>query len=66
VWRGYHACSPLTAEELAALPDMVIAIQLICVAAFAGSDAYAHLADVNRQMLEMILENEAQLRKPLA
>lgn len=66
VWQGYHARSPLTAEELAALPDMVIAIQLICVAAFAGSDAYAHLADVNRQMLEWILANGDQLRRPIA
>lgn len=66
VRRGYHQHSPLSSEELEALPDMIIAIQLICVAAFAGTDTYAHLAEVNRKMLEMILENENLLRQSLS
>ncbi len=66
VRRGYHRYSPLSSDELEALPDMIIAIQLICVAAFSGTDTYAHLAEVNRQMLEMILENENLLRQPLS
>lgn len=65
IWRGYHAASPLSEEEQHALPDMVIAIQLICIAAFTGSDAYAALAQTNRQMLECILSAESQIRCPL-
>ena len=63
IWHGYHACSPLTTEEWQALPDMVIALQLICVAAFSGTDTHAQLAQINCQMLEMMLENENLLRK---
>lgn len=62
IWQGYHARSPLTEEEWQALPDMVIALQLICVAAFAGSDAHARLSQVNQQMLRMMLEKEELLR----
>ncbi len=65
IWQGYHAASPLTDGECTALPDMVIAIQLICVAAFTGTDRFAHLAATNRQMLAMILQNEAALRQSI-
>jgi len=65
IWQGYHACCPLTLEEQQALPDMVIALQLICVAAFAGSETHAGLAQVNQQMLCMILEKEQLLRVAL-
>lgn len=63
IWQGYHHVSPLTQEEWQALPDMVIALQLICVAAFAGTDTHAQLAQVNQQMLSMMLENEELLRE---
>lgn len=59
IWQGYHSRSPLTAEEWQALPDMVIALQLICVAAFSGSETHAQLAQINCQMLGMMLENES-------
>ncbi len=65
VWQGYHSQSPLSDREQQALPDMVIAIQLICVAAFTGSDAFARQASVNRQMLEVILASEELLRQPI-
>lgn len=65
IWQGYHARSPLTAEERQALPDMVIALQLICVAAFAGTDTHRQLAETNCRMLEMILANEPLLRQPI-
>ena len=61
LWRGYHSLNPLTAQETAALPDMVIAVQLICVAAFAGTQKYAELGEINQKMLRMILKNEAKL-----
>lgn len=57
VWQGYDAVSSLTEAEWRALPDMVLAIQLICVAAFVGSDKYAHLYEVNRQMLAFIVQH---------
>lgn len=57
IWRGYHAVSPLTDAEWRALPDMVVGIQLTCVAAFAGSDRFAHQFDVNKQMLQFILQH---------
>ncbi len=63
IWQGYHALSPLSQEEWDALPDMVIALQLICVAAFSGTDTHAQLAEVNQQMLRMMLANEPLLRK---
>jgi Ser/Thr protein kinase RdoA (MazF antagonist)/AraC-like DNA-binding protein len=59
---GYDAHTPLTREEWEALPDMVIAIELICVAAFAGTEKYAQLAQVNQEMLCMVLKNEARMR----
>lgn len=63
IWQGYDAHSPLSPEEWKALPDMVIALQLICVAAFAGTDAHAQLAEVNQQMLQMMLAHEDLLRQ---
>lgn len=63
IWRGYHAASALTREECQTLPDMVIAIELICVAAFSGSDRFAHALEMNRQMLAVVLEGETRLRQ---
>lgn len=57
IWAGYDAVSPLTEEEWDALPHMVLAIQLTCVAAFAGSDKLAQQFEINQQMLQFILKN---------
>lgn len=57
IWQGYDALEPLSAMEKEALPDMVLAIQLTCVAAFAGSDKLAQQFEVNQQMLNFILQN---------
>ena len=54
IWDGYDSADSLTGEEWRALPDMVLAIQLTCVAAFAGSDKLAQLFDINREMLNFI------------
>lgn len=62
IWQGYDASSPLSPEECDALGDMVIAIQLICVAAFAGSDRFAQLEEINQKMLRMMIENKDKLR----
>lgn len=57
IWHGYDAVSPLTPEEWTALPDMVLAIQLTCVAAFAGSDKLVQQFEVNQHMLQFIRTN---------
>lgn len=57
IWQGYDSLSPLTDEEWHALPDMVLAIQLTCVAAFAGSDKLAQQFEVNQHMLQFIRSN---------
>lgn len=57
IWQGYDAASPLTPEEWTALPDMVLAIQLTCVAAFAGSNKLVQQFEVNQHMLQFILNN---------
>lgn len=62
LWRGYHHQSPLSKVEQEMLPDMVIAIQLICVAAFSNTQKYAELARANHEMLRMIMKNEETLR----
>lgn len=58
---GYDTISPLTQDEWAALPDMVLAIQLTCVAAFAGSDKLAQPFETNQRMLQFILKNIQRL-----
>lgn len=57
IWQGYDAVEPLSDAEKAALPDMVLAIQLTCVAAFAGSDKLAQQFEVNQEMLNFILQH---------
>jgi len=54
IWQGYDAVSPLTGLEWQTLPDMVLAIQLTCVAAFAGSDTLVQQFEVNQKMLQFI------------
>ena len=52
--RGYDAVSPLTDAEKRAVPDMLCAIQLICVAYFGENDVDRELARRNREMLRFI------------
>lgn len=40
---GYDAAVGLSEAEKQALPDMIVAIELICVAAFADSEKTAHV-----------------------
>lgn len=62
IWQGYDAVEPLSDVEKEALPDMVLAIQLTCVAAFAGSDKLAQQFEVNQEMLNFILQNMERFR----
>ena len=61
LWRGYHHQSPLSKAEQEMLPDMVIAIQLICVAYFADKEQFTELAKVNEQMLVELMEHQNEL-----
>lgn len=55
---GYHSVSPLTDAERSAIPDMIIAIELTCVAAFAGSDKFARQFASNRDMLGFLRHSD--------
>lgn len=57
VLAGYSSVSPLTEEEEAAAPTMIIGNELLALAAFAGSSKYRDVFDVNLRMLPYILEN---------
>lgn len=61
LWQGYDSVAPLTDAEKSAMPDMAMAIQLICVAAFAGSEKLADVFRVNREMLAYLRENADKL-----
>ena len=62
IWRGYDSVLPLTEAEKSALPDMVLAIQLTCVAAFAGAEKWKKLFETNREMMEFIRNSECVMR----
>lgn len=51
ILRGYDGLSPLTEAEKRAVPDMVLAIQILCVACFSGQEADRELGRRNRAML---------------
>ena len=55
VLAGYESVSPLTAEEKAAMPTMMQGNELLCIAAFAGSNKYRDAFDVNMRMLPYII-----------
>lgn len=52
--RGYDSVSPLTEEEKRAVPDMLCANQMICVAYFGEHEIDRELARRNREMLRFI------------
>ena len=52
--RGYDSVSPLTGEEKRAVPDMLCAIQMICVAYFGEHEIDRELARRNREMLRFV------------
>ena len=52
--RGYDSVSPLTDAEKRAVPDMLCAIQMICVAYFGEHEIDRELARRNREMLRFV------------
>ena len=52
---GYGSVSPLTEEEREALPYVVCAVQMVCVAFFSSKEQFAELAKVNIEMTRRII-----------
>ena len=59
---GYDAVCRLTAQELEALPYLVIANQLVCVAWFAEQEQYAGLLKTNIAMTRWLIRNFDRLK----
>lgn len=59
--RGYDRMAKLTEEERLAMPYVILANQLICVAWFAEQDKYPELYETNKQMTQWLVENFMQL-----
>ena len=53
--RGYDSVLHLTAEEHNAIPYMLLANQLVCVAWFAGQENYREIFEVNKKMTLWLL-----------
>jgi hypothetical protein len=51
----------LTAAERRAVPYVLLANQLVCVAWFAGQEQYAELFETNKQMTLWLLDRFAEL-----
>jgi len=55
--RGYDCVVNLTAEERKALPYMILANQLVCVAWFAEQAKYSDLFETNKRMTVWLEDN---------
>lgn len=55
---GYEKITPLTDEEKQALPYVICAIQIICIAYFSKFDKYKDLAKINADILKWIISNK--------
>ena len=54
---GFDSVAYLTDEERTAIPYVILANQLICVAWFAESEQYADLLNINRDMTRWLMAN---------
>ena len=52
----------LTDEERKAIPYVILANQLVCVAWFAGQDKYAELFEINKHMTLWLIERFEELK----
>ena len=59
ILRGYDSVAQLTAEEREAMPYVILANQLVCVAWFAGQDKFADLLRTNVAMTRYLADNLA-------
>ena len=58
---GYDSVAHLTDNERKAVPYVILANQLVCVAWFAGQDKYAELFKTNKRMTEWLLSKFEEL-----
>ena len=61
---GYDEEVSLTAQEREAAPLIVLAIECICTAWFAGKDELRPLFDANSRMIRWLFERQDRLRLP--
>ena len=61
---GYDSVAHLTDDERKAVPYVILANQLVCVAWFAGQDKYAELFKTNKRMTEWLLSKFEELNDP--
>ena len=59
---GYDSVATLTGAEWAAVPYIILANQLVCVAWFADQPEHAELFETNRQMTRWLIGNFQQLK----
>ena len=53
--EGYDSVSPLTEAEKEAIPYIVLAVQMVCVAFFSSQQQFHQLAEINIQMTTLII-----------
>lgn len=61
--RGYDSVAGLSEEERRAIPYVILANQLICVAWFAEQEKYAELLEINKKMTLWVIGNFEKLQK---
>ena len=57
VLAGYDSVSPLTAQERAAVPVLMLGNEVLAIAVFAESSKYKDIFDVNMRMLPWMMGN---------
>ena len=60
---GYDGVAHLSAEEKRAIPYVLLANQLVCVAWFAGQEKYAEIFQINKEMTLWLLARFEELKK---
>ena len=62
ILTGYDSVVPLSLQERLAVPYVILANQLVCVAWFAQQEKYAELFEVNKCMTAWLMENLEKLK----
>ena len=61
--HGYDSVVSLTAQEWQAIPYILLANQLVCVAWFSQQAQYAELLETNKRMTKWLLAHFEELKK---
>lgn len=62
IFNGYNSIIPLTPEERQAVPYIIPANQLICVAWFSEQEKYKELFEINKAMTLWLIDHFEELR----